>query len=117
MNTFNSLRRFSILAAVALLTLAGCQRVKSENPLSPTIAGPIDGVTITLPRALQPAVGQKIKDADQPVSIVIETPQSNSPRPFTITVQIGADANLNNVVFTQSGIAPAAEGQTRLTLP
>ena len=44
------------IVGVALLALAvgGCQQSKSANPLSPDIAGPIPGVTITAPKNLEP---------------------------------------------------------------
>ena len=38
-----------LVAALAVAcTVAGCTK-KSENPLSPTVAGPIGGVSITAP--------------------------------------------------------------------
>ena len=36
------------------LTVMGCEQVKSANPLSPSIAGPIPGVNITAPQSLEP---------------------------------------------------------------
>ena len=40
-----------------LLTLVGCEAQKSENPLSPSVAGPIPGVEITAPGLLEPSMG------------------------------------------------------------
>jgi hypothetical protein len=117
MNSLTSVRRPTVLAAEALLALAGCGQTKSENPLSPSLAGPIAGVTISLPKAVDPVVGKKIKDAEQPVSLVIENPTSNSPRPFTLSVQIAFDGDFNNIVFAQHGITPSTDGLTRLRLP
>ena len=61
-------------AAVTLLVLAltGCEASKSSNPLTPTVAGPIPGVSISAPRLLTPLAGGRIDTAEQPISLVIE---------------------------------------------
>jgi hypothetical protein len=51
---------------------AACQQSKSANPLSPDVAGPIPGVTITAPRNLEPFVGQQIEATQQPLTFLIE---------------------------------------------
>ena len=38
----------------------GCAIDRSENPLSPTVAGPIAGVEISAPRPLEPTAGEQI---------------------------------------------------------
>jgi hypothetical protein len=109
--------RFFAVPALAVTLLAGCDRVKSDNPLSPTIAGPIAGVTITAPRAIEPAAGQTVKDAEQPLRIVIENAQTNGVRPVTMSFEIAADADFRTIVFSQNGLAPSATGTTRVILP
>jgi len=69
------------------------------------------------PRPLQPTAGQQVLDGDQPIALLIENAQSNSPRPFSMTVQIAADAAFATLLFTQNGIQPGAEGRTVLRLP
>ncbi len=120
MSTLFVLRRPSVTAvamSAALLLLAGCEQIKSSSPLSPSIAGPIAGVTITPPGPVRPSSGQKVKDADQPISVVLTNAQSNSPRPFTMVFQIAADHGFGTVAFSQSGITPNADGTTKILLP
>lgn len=105
------------IALTLLLAGSGCARTKSSTPLSPSIAGPLDFVTLVAPRPLEPVAGQQVQDSDQPIGLVIENAQSNSPRPFTMTVQISADAAFGTVLFAQTGIQPATDGRTLLRLP
>ena len=48
--------------AAALLASTACEIQKSENPLSPSLAGPLPGVTITAPHGKPP----RITDVSQP---------------------------------------------------
>jgi hypothetical protein len=109
--------RLSLAGLAAVVAFAGCEQAKSSNPLSPLIAGPIEGVNITLPRTLEPATGWKIEDKNQPINLLIENPSSNSPRPYTMRVQLATDAAFANVVFATSGLTPGPNGRTSLRLP
>lgn len=100
-----------------LVGVTACETAKSENPLSPTVAGPIAGVTITAPRALEPGPNQQIRDKDQPFNVVIENASSSSPRPYKMRVQMATDANFSSVVWSRDGIDPAEGGQTRFIMP
>jgi hypothetical protein len=106
-------------SAVSLLVVAlvACETAKSSSPLSPNVAGPMEGISVTVPLPVEPGLGQKIKDADQPVSIVIEEARTNGPRPITMAFDIAADVGFTNLVFSRTGIAPTGEGLTRLRLP
>ena len=43
------------------VSVGACEMTKSENPLGPTVAGPIPGVNITSPTPLEPAqIGEKV---------------------------------------------------------
>lgn len=110
-------RFLSIATLSTTLLVAGCEQAKSSNPLSPMIAGPIVGVDISLPRGLEPGTGAKIEDKNQPITLLIENPASNSPRPFTLLLQIAADTQFTNLVFTRSGITPGSDGRTSFVLP
>lgn len=101
----------------AVVALAGCEQAKTSNPLSPLIAGPLAGVNITLPKTLEPGTGWRVEDKNQPITLLIENPSSNSPRPYTMRVQVATDAAFANVVFASSGLAPGANGRTSLRLP
>ena len=74
---------FTIVSAVAvMLVSSACDSERSSNPLSPQIAGPLAGVTITSPASTQPTDGQLISVTSQPVSLVFTNATSNSVRPF-----------------------------------
>src|SRR5688572_24802327 len=110
-------RLLSVAGLLAVVVLAGCETSKTASPLSPLIAGPIEGVDITLPKILEPGTGWKVEDKNQPINLLIENPSSNSPRPFTLRVQLAADAAFANVVFASSGLTPGPNGRTSLRLP
>ena len=46
-----------LLLLPLLASLAGCEITKTENPLSPSVAGPIPGVGISAPKLLETAGG------------------------------------------------------------
>lgn len=114
---FRTPRLLSVAALCATLLAVGCEQVKTSNPLSPLIAGPIAGVDISLPRGLEPGTGTKIEDKNQPVTLLIENPSSNSPRPFKLRLEVATDSGFTTVVFTQAGIEPGPNGQTRFVMP
>lgn len=114
---FRSPRLLSVAALCAIVLAAGCEQVKTSNPLSPLIAGPIAGVDISLPRSLEPGAGTKIEDRNQPITLLIENPSSNSPRPFMLRLEIATDSGFTTLIFTRSGIAPGANGRTSFVMP
>ena len=111
-----STRTVSLLLGLVVLAV-GCERVKSSTPLSPSLAGPIAGVTISAPAVVEPAAGRIFRDSEQPLTLVFGNAESNSVRPFSMTFEIGTDAAFTTTVFRQTGIAPAAEGVNRVLLP
>ncbi len=115
-----SSRTFAGGVAFALggaLTIGACVKYeKSENPLSPTLAGPLPGVTITAPNPVQPSQNSKIPSDQQPVTLSIENASSNSVRPFTYRFEVAVDGGFTNVVLTRDGIQPTS-GRTSLRLP
>ena len=70
--------RALVLGLVAV-TAAACQQSKSANPLSPDIAGPIPGVTITAPKPLEPFGGQTLETTQQPFNFLIENGSTTNP--------------------------------------
>ena len=83
----NGLPRIVGIAALAA-TVAGCDTVKSANPLSPDIAGPIPGVTISPPAPSAPAHGTIIEGAEQTVTLTFDAASSNSVRPFWYELEV-----------------------------
>ncbi len=106
-----------LTAAVCALALSACEQVKSSSPLSPQVAGPMAGVEMTPPKLLEPEAGRKLKPTEQPVKLLIENGSSNSPRPWTLMVEIAGDATFANPVFKQEKIAPGDGGRTSVVLP
>jgi hypothetical protein len=109
-----TLRRLAVLAVLPLL-VAGCEQIKSANPLSPLVAGPMEGISIDVPDLLSPANATKIDDDDQPIALVVANPGTNTPRTVTLDFQVAADAGFTNMVFQKNGVAEA-DGQTKVTL-
>ena len=77
----------------------------------------MEGVTVTPAVLAEPPVGQRIKDGEQPVKLVIINPTSNIDRPLTMTVQVAADTSFTGPSYSQTGVTPSSSGVTRLTLP
>lgn len=111
------LLRAAILPALLATAALGCEQSKTSNPLSPLIAGPIEGVTITTPVLLEPEAGRKFKPDQQPLTLLIENPSSNSPRPFTLRIEMAADAQFAGTVVTREGLEPGPNGRTSFRLP
>jgi len=76
-------RAFSLRAAwpvavtLVSLTVAACETQKSSNPLSPSVAGPIGGVSITAPKPVEPGQGVKFKESQQPIRLIVENSTTN----------------------------------------
>ena len=100
-----------------LVTATGCTLTKTENPLTPTVAGPLPGVNITAPNPIQPRDGQRIPNDAQPVMLMLDNATSNSVRPFSYLIEVATDAGFANKVFTQDGVAPVTNGRTTFRLP
>ena len=107
--------KFSPAAAVAaglLFTLVGCEAKKSETPLSPSVAGPIPGVEISTPRLIEPSMGAKLKDAQQPIRLMIENSNTSGVRPLAYTFEVASDTNFSSKVFGRGSVPPGGDGKT-----
>lgn len=102
-----------LLAATAVVT--GCEIKKVTNPLSPSVAGPIPGVTITAPRVLQPGAGTEIDPANQPITIVVGNATTTGVRPLTYSFELATDLGFTNQVYTRQGVSPGDSGKTQVT--
>jgi hypothetical protein len=117
------MRHATHMTRAALLTLAlavlaaGCEQTKSASPLSPSIAGPIEGVSIAAPPPLSPGTNQKVKDTEQPITLQFRNGESSGVRPITHTVQIATDIAFTLLTYSQSNIAPSGNGVVRVILP
>ncbi len=105
-----------IALAVMAAALGGCETSKSANPLSPTVAGPIEGVVIGAPKLLTPSAGQKIAAGDQPITLTIENASSNGQRPISYIFEIASDAAFTTKLFSRDGVTPGTDGRTSVKL-
>ena len=102
------LRRL-LLVAAACSCAAGCEVEKSENPLSPTVAGPIPGVEITAPKPLEPGSGAQISGDKQPVTLLLENASSNGATAAELHLRSGHRRRLH---ATRSSPAKASRPAT-----
>lgn len=100
--------RLAALCAAFGIALAGCEAKKSSTPLSPSVAGPIAGVSITAPRLVEPAQGFKYKESQQPIKLVVENATTTGVRPITYMFEVATDSNFTTKVYARSGV-PAGE--------
>ena len=98
--------------ALVALVAAGCQQSKSANPLSPDIAGPIPGVSITAPRPLEPGTGQTLETTQQPFRFLIENASSSGVRPLYLQFQLASDAGFQTLAHNADRIEPGPNGRT-----
>lgn len=106
-----------VLAAAVVVTgsLAGCTK-KSENPLSPSVAGPIAGVSITAPKLLEPEHQQTLR-AGTMVNLLFESATSTGERPIRQELQVALDPEFAQRVHTADNLPPGQGGRTAYTLP
>lgn len=112
--------RAALWPALALLTplaLAGCEVSKSANPTSPSVAGPIAGVTITAPVPIQPANNATVQNKDQPVTLMIGGATTTGQRPLALRVQVSGQSDFSAILFSQENVTQATSGQTKYVLP
>ena len=103
---FHPVRHLVGVLSIACLVTA-CATEKSRNPLSPSIAGPIEGVAISSPVSLQPADGQLIRSTDQPILVTFDQVASNSERPFWYELQMSSEASFTNILYSAEKIPPS----------
>jgi hypothetical protein len=112
------MRKTGYLLAAAFIAagpLAGCTK-KSENPLSPSVAGPIAGVSITAPKLLEPE-HQQMVTAGTAVSLLFESATTTGERPITQELQVALDPEFTQRVHTADRLPPGQGGRTAYTLP
>lgn len=106
----------AVATAVLLLPLGACEVQKSESPLSPSVAGPIAGVEITAPRPLLPALNVKVKDSQQPVTLLVENSSTNGVRPIAYTFEVASTSEFTTKLYATSKVLPGSDGRTTVTV-
>src|SRR5215213_8113980 len=105
-----------VWTAVAV-SLSACQVQKSANPLSPAIAGPVEGVVISTPALLEPGQDWELRSKDQPVKLRFQNSDSTGVRPVKYAFDIASDSAFKTIVFARSGIEPNPGTETQFQLP
>jgi hypothetical protein len=110
------IRRLVAAAALAAVGPLACAKTeKSNNPLSPEIAGPIPWVEIAAPTLMEPGRDWRIKTNEQPIQLLIENADTNGPRPLVYRFEIATDAGFRTLVFARDGVPQGNGGQTGRT--
>lgn len=106
------------LAAFAVvLSLAACEAAKSANPTAPSVAGPIPGVNITAPRALEPFAGQTLTFSGEPPTLLIENAGTSGARAIHLEIDVASDAAFRQIVHHNENVALGENGRTSYRLP
>ena len=110
------MRRLAVLfVLLPVLAMGACvESSKTSTPLSPSIAGPIPGVNITAPTTIQPTIGAKVPNDQQPLTLVVGNASTSGVRPLTYVFEVAADAGFSTVLFSRQSIPPGAGGQTKI---
>ena len=102
-------------AVAAAVAVSACEAEKSRNPLSPNVAGPIAGVSISPPTPVTPVNGAEVLNT-APVRLVFNNGSTNGVRPLFYVVELASDAAFTNKVFAQSKVTPGAGTQTSIVV-
>ena len=94
--------------------ISGCEAEKSRNPLSPNVAGPIAGVSISPPTPVNPVNAEVLNTG--PVRLVFNNASTNGERPIFYVVELASDAAFTNKVFAQSKVTPGSGTQTSIVV-
>jgi len=113
---FRATLLYTLVAAT--LTIVACAGLeKSENVLSPTIAGPIPGVSIGMPTPLDPKDGKNIPVGSQSIDLMIQNSPTNGQRPLKYLFEVASDTNFNTILFSKADVAPGDANRTSVRLP
>jgi hypothetical protein len=107
-------RALVCLALAASAAAAGCT---STTPSQPSATAPTAGVenataSIAAPRPLTPANNASIRNADQPVVLVVRNAITTATTPVTYTFEVASDAAFSSRVQTWDNVAEGGSGQT-----
>lgn len=94
-----------------------CGAEKSRNPLSPSIAGPIDGVNLSSPTLETPANGTLLTEDVQPIILSFTNASSNGERVIYYELTIAKDPEFYVLVYSVADILADPSGRTHYPLP
>ena len=102
-------------AGVAIALVSACEASKSSNPLSPTVAGPIAGVSIEAPVPVSPANGSEVVNSE-PLRLLFNNATTNGQRPLYYVVEVGSDSNFSNKLYANTKIPAGENGRTSVVV-
>src|SRR6478735_7891174 len=106
-----------LAALVVVLSFAACEATKSANPTAPSVAGPIPGVNITAPRALEPFAGQTLTFTGEPPTLLIENAGTSGARSIYLEIDVANDAAFRQLVHHADNVPLGENGRTSYRLP
>lgn len=95
---------------------SGCDVAKTENPTSPSVAGPIAGVDITTPTLVEPSAGKRIEVTQLPVTLTIQNSTTNGQRVVKYLFEVASDAAFASKVLDPVTVPQGENGQTKYTI-
>jgi hypothetical protein len=110
-------RRVAVPLLALVLTVLGCETNKSRTPTSPSVAGPIAGVTITAPKGLEPASGTQVVSDQQPLNLLIENPTTSGERKVWLEIEVSTTTAFDALVHKATNVEPGPNGRTTYRLP
>ena len=110
-------RSISALLLCSAVLTTGCESAKSSNPLSPDIAGPIPGVSITAPKPLDPPQGSQVVNKGTPITLTAENATTSGPRALYMRFELASDANFQTLLHQADRVDPGADGRTAYRMP
>jgi hypothetical protein len=109
------MKKLTSLCVVSAV-LSGCTLDKTENPLSPSVAGPIAGVNITAPNPLEPRDGLRIASTQQPIALILNNATSSGIRPISYRFEVAGDAGFATIVEVNDQVPPGDGGKTTMRM-
>ena len=103
-------------AIMLVVSAAGCDVTKSENPTSPSVAGAIAGVAITAPTLLDPPAGKRFEVTQLPVTLTVQNSSTNGQRTVKYVFEVASDAAFTTKVIDPVTVNQGDSGQTKYTV-
>lgn len=111
-------------ACALLVVTAACTKSSPARP-SETGAAPageavtsatVNGITLTTPVLVTPTSGQRLRFADQPLTLTVRNAVSTGSTALTYTFQVATDGGFSNIAFQRENVAEGTGGQTSLRI-
>jgi hypothetical protein len=113
---------FCITLAIVVTTMA-CQKSSPARPTdigstppSASMTDALSGITLTSPTSLTPADAQRFAFGDQPLTLTMKNAVSTGSTALTYTFQVATDSGFASIVFSKTGVAEGANGQTSVKI-